>query len=160
MEPTYHTISRKPKAKDPRHESPNRIEVRVLPEEKQVLLRNSKVLGISQSALIRSLIKLPVETHRSILDAETALLLVDDVTLANGVNQLRRAGYNIDHTLHALNTLLAKPSMHEERKFELLKRAVNSSDEAAKQYSEAYGTFAALFPSTKQLLFVGRERKR
>lgn len=160
MEPTYHTISRKPKAKEPRHKSPNRIEVRVLPEEKQALLRNSKILGISQSALIRSLIKLPMETHRSILDEESALLLVDDVTLANGVNQLRRAGYNIDYTLHALNTLLAKPSMHEERKLELLKQAIDCSDAAAREYIEASTAFAALFPSTSQLLFVGRGRKR
>ena len=138
---------------------PSRIEVRASSEEKQALVRNAQLLGISQSALIRALIKLPLSTCRSVVHDEDARLLVDDVTLARCATQLRRAGYNIDYSLHALNTLLAKPSLHDKRKFELLRQASEESMRAAKTYAEIRDTFAALFPSADRILFLGQDRE-
>lgn len=154
---TYTPAAQKQEA--PRHQSLNRIEVRVSPEEKKTLVRNAKLLGVSQSSLIRSFIGLPIETHRAVKSGATPFLLVDTVTLSKCVSQLRRAGYNIDYALHALNTLNAKPSLQEERKLELLTSAARESELAAKHYAETCNLFSSLFPSTERFLFVGRDRR-
>lgn len=124
-----------------------RIACRCDERDKAMLVRNAALLGVGQSALIRALVRTPIALQRICLEAPSdnpPLLLVDTVTLSQGVNQIRRAGYNVDYTLHALNTLLAKPSLQEERKLALLQQASDNSLAAAKHFMATRELFAQL----------------
>lgn len=124
-----------------------RIACRCSDSDKESLVRNAALLGVNQSSLIRALVRTPIEIQRLCVEATrdtTAMLLVDTVSVAQGVNQIRRAGYNIDYTLHALNTLLAKPGLSDERKIALLHQTSDNSLAAAKHFMATREHFCRL----------------
>lgn len=123
------------------------LHCRCAAREKEQFMRNVALLGTSQSKLIRAFMRTPLSIQRACLESPSDkpfMLMVDTVSLSQGVNQIRRAGYNVDYTLHALNTLLAKPGLREERKLELLQQASDNSLAAAKHFMATREYFCRL----------------
>ncbi len=118
-----------------------RIHVRLTDEERIALEENAQALGISNSSYLRLMLSLPLETQRRAVEAyergEKLVLSLDTTSLEECVNAIRRAGYQLDYALHALNTLSSKPNLSEERQIELLRNANSYATRSSEIFCEA-----------------------